>query len=92
VPANVPPAPTPELRSGTPAALAISAVEVREIMQRTAKKLDALDRRRLSAGKRADYDAARRFLSQAQAAVRENNVMLAKYSADKAETLADGLR
>jgi hypothetical protein len=62
------------------------------MMDRTSKKLAVLDRGKLSAGQQADYDAARRFLSQAQTAVKENNLMLARYSVDKAETLADGLK
>ena len=45
----------------------------------------------LNAGKRADYDSARRFLSQAEAAVKDNNLLLAESSVEKAETLADGL-
>ena len=45
-----------------------------------------------TAGKRTDYDSARRFLAQAEAAVKENNLLLAESSVEKAETLADGLR
>ena len=56
------------------------------------QKLDSIDRRRLNAGKRTDYDSARRFLSQAEAAVKENNLLLAESSVEKAETLADGLK
>ena len=48
--------------------------------------------RRLSAGKSADYDSARRFLAQAGDAVKANNLLLAQSSAEKAEALADGLR
>lgn len=80
------------LRSGGAGVQSISAREVREIIDRTSTKLGALHRARLSAGKRADFDAARRFLSQAQEAAKDNNLMLAYYSAEKAETLADGLR
>jgi hypothetical protein len=47
---------------------------------------------RLNADRRADYDSARRFLAQAEAAVKENNLLLAQSSAEKAATLADGLR
>jgi hypothetical protein len=90
--ASAPAPATPELRPTGTSSPAISLNAVRQMMARTAKKLEALDRRKLSAGKQADYDAARRFLSQAQEAVKANNVMLAQYSAEKAETLADGLR
>jgi hypothetical protein len=65
---------------------------VREVLTRTKQKLDSIDRRRLNAGRRADYDSARRFLAQAEAAVKVNNLMLADSSAEKAETLADGLK
>ena len=55
-------------------------------------KAGPIDRRRLNAGRRADYDSARRFLAQAEDAVKENNLMLAESSVEKAETLADGLK
>lgn len=84
--------PPPELRPAGPAGRTATASQVRERLVRTKQKLDAIDRRRLNAGKRADYDSARRFLSQANAAVDANNLLLAESSVDKAETLADGLR
>ena len=59
---------------------------------RTKQKLDLIQRHQLNAGKRADYDSARRFLSQAETAVKENNLLLAESSVEKAETLADGLK
>ena len=65
---------------------------MRERLVRTKQKLDSIDRRRLNPGKRADYDSARGFLSQAHSAVEANNLLLAESSVDKAETLADGLR
>ena len=37
-------------------------------------------------------DSAQRFLTQAHEAVTANNLLLAESSAEKAETLADGLR
>ncbi len=84
--------PPPELRPAGSAGRTATANQVRERLVRTKQKLDAIDRRQLNAGKRADYDSARRFLSQANAAVDANNLLLAESSADKAETLADGLR
>ncbi len=65
---------------------------MRDRLVRTRQKLDTIDRARLNAGKRTDYDSARRFLSQAEAAVKENNLLLAESSVEKAETLADGLK
>lgn len=87
-----PPAPAPELRPAGAAVRGPSAAQVRESLVRTKQKLDALDRRQLTSGRRADYDSARRFLAQAESAVASNNLLLAQSSAEKAETLADGLR
>lgn len=84
--------PPPELRPAGPAGRTLTTAQVRERLVRTKQKLDSIDRRRLNAGKRADFDSARRFLSQANAAVEANNLLLAESSVDKAETLADGLR
>jgi hypothetical protein len=95
-PVAAPPAtPTPatELRPAGPSgAHTVSAQQVRDTIARTAQKLNALDRRALSSGKRDDYDAARRFLSQADTAVKANDLLLAQSSAEKAEALATGLR
>ena len=88
-PARTPP---PELRAGGPAGKTLTVAQVRERLVRTKQKLDSIDRRRLNAGKQADYDSARRFLEQADDAVKLNNLLLAESSVDKAETLADGLR
>ncbi len=92
-PAATTPAPAIELRPSGPAgAGSASAQQVRDIVTRTVQKLNGLDRRSLSAGKQNDYDAARRFLSQADSAVRSNDLLLAQSLAEKAEALADGLR
>jgi hypothetical protein len=88
-PARTPP---PELRPAGPAGKSLTVAQVRERIVRTKQKLDSIDRRPLSTGKRADYDSARRFLDQANEAAKLNNLLLAESSVDKAETLADGLR
>ena len=82
----------PDLLPAGPPGRTPTAGQVRDALNRTKQKLDAIDRRRLNSGKRADYDSARRFLAQAEAAVKVNNLMLADSSAGKAETLADGLK
>jgi len=84
--------PPPELRPAGPAGKSLTSTQVRERLARTKQKLDSIDRRRLNSGKRADYDSARRFLQQANEAVTANNLLLAESSAEKAETLADGLK
>ena len=84
--------PPPELRAAGTAGRTPTAAQVRDRLVRAKQKLDSIDRPRLNAGKRTDYDSARRFLSQAEAAVKENNLLLAESSVEKAETLADGLQ
>jgi hypothetical protein len=84
--------PPPELRPAGPAGRTPTAAQVRDSLARTRTKLNAIDRGRLNAGKRTDYDSARRFLAQAEAAVNDNNLLLAESSVEKAETLADGLK
>jgi len=80
------------LRPAGSAGKTLTAAQVRERLVRTKQKLDAIDRRQLNAGKRADFDSARRFLAQANSAVDANNLLLAESSVDKAETRADGLK
>jgi hypothetical protein len=92
VPESVPASPAAELKPAGSAAKALTPTQLTEILDRTKQKLDAIDRRRLNAGKRADYDSARRFLSQANTAAKANNLLLAQSSVEKAEALADGLR
>lgn len=91
-PDAAPATPAPELRPAGTAAKSLTGAQVRETLDRTKQKLDAIDRRRLNAGKRADYDSARRFLAQADTAVKANNLLLAQSSVEKAEALANGLR
>ena len=89
---ETPATPAAELKPAGPAASTLTAVQVREAFDRTKYKLDAIDRRRLNVGKRADYDSARRFLAQADTATKANNLMLAQSAVEKAEALADGLK
>ena len=88
----LPVAPPPELRPAGPGALTPTAARVLESLTRIKRKLDSMDRQKLSAGKSADYDSAQRFLAQAADAVKANNLLLAQSLAEKAEMLADGLR
>jgi len=85
-------APPPDLLPAGPPGRKPTVTQVLDAVTRTKQKLDAIDRRRLNSGRRADYDSARRFLAQAEEAVKGNNLMLAESSAEKAETLADGLK
>ena len=84
--------PPPELRPAGTAGRTPTAAQVRDARRPDQTETRRIDRRRLNTGKRADYDSARRFLAQAEAAVKVNNLMLAESSVEKAETLADGLK
>ena len=84
--------PPADLLPAGPAGRTPTAGQVRETVTRTKQKLDLIDRGRLNTGKRADFDSARQFLAQAEVAMNANNLMLAESSAEKAETLANGLR
>ena len=86
------PTPPPELRAAGTGGRTPTAAQVRDRLVRTRQKLDTIDRRKLNTGQLADYDSAQRFLAQTEAAVKENNLLLAESSVEKAETLADGLR
>jgi hypothetical protein len=85
------PNPPPDLRPAG-AAGAPTAAQVRDHLARTKQKLDLIDRRRLNTGQQSDYDSARGFLSQAEGAVKDNNLLLAQSSVEKADTLANGLK
>jgi hypothetical protein len=89
---TVPAAPPPDLRPAGPGPLTPTPARVVESLSRVKRKLESMDRQKLSAGKSADYDSAQRFLAQAGDAVKANNLLLAQSLAEKAEMLADGLR
>jgi hypothetical protein len=91
-PDSTPTAPAAELKPAGSAAKVLTPSQLSEALDRTKQKLDTIDRRRLNAGKQADYDSALRFLSQANTAAKANNLMLAQSSVEKAEALAEGLR
>ena len=61
---------------------------IRGILARAAGRLNGLAGAELSEGARAQYDTARRFIEQAEAALGAQNLIFAQYLADKAETLA----
>src|SRR5687767_3582309 len=70
-------APPPDLLPAGGAGRTPTSAQVRDVLNRTKQKLDQIDRRRLNAGKRADFDSARQFLAHAETAMKANNLMLA---------------
>lgn len=64
---------------------------VRERLATAARALARVDRARLSGAEQAEFDQARRFIQQAEQAVRERNLNFAATLADKAASLAADL-
>jgi hypothetical protein len=97
-PPVVPPVETPP-RAADPAGAALQTTanvteterRVRALVAKAVKDLDQLDARKLSAGAKAQYDSARRFVSQAEEALKAMNLVFAEQLADKAAALAAGL-
>jgi len=83
--------PPRELRPASPAADAAAERETRDSLARAAGALSRVDYGRLNADARAQYDQAKRFMEQAQQALRDRNFVFAATLADKAATLAAGL-
>ena len=83
--------PPRELRPASPAADAAAERETRDSLARAAGALSRVDYGRLNADARAQYDQSKRFMEQAQQALRDRNFVFAATLADKAATLAAGL-
>jgi len=62
--------------------------KIRALLARATRDLDKIDVRTLSTDGRAQYDEARRFGEQAEAALKVKNLAFAEQLADKAATLA----
>ncbi len=95
--APVTPPPVPEPQAGTlqtakPGELKQLEGQVRAVLNRASEDLNArVDKKRLNADGRGQYDTAKRFIDQAQQALREQNFVLAQTLADKAATMAAAL-
>ncbi len=61
---------------------------IRTVLARATADLNRIDYRALNADARTQYDTAKRFVSQAQDALREKNLVFARNLADKAASLA----
>lgn len=64
---------------------------VRATLMRATSELNRIDYRGLNADAKLQYDAAKRFIRQADDAMRSKNLVFAKNLADKAATIADQL-
>jgi hypothetical protein len=90
VPAQpVSPPPPPPLQ--TTANVQEVAKTIRKRMDKASGDLDRIDYPGLSAERKAQYDSAKRFLQQADEALKVMNLVFAEQLADKAATLAAAL-
>jgi hypothetical protein len=65
--------------------------KVREVLSRASRDLGRVNYGALNTDARAQYDTAKRFVEQADEAVKARNFVFATYLADKAETIARAL-
>jgi outer membrane biosynthesis protein TonB len=92
-PPEEPPKPAPPTTLQTTPAAAEGEVErgIRATLARATTDLGRIDYRRLNVNARTQYDTAKRFIQQADAAIQMKNLMFAKNLADKAAALATQL-
>ena len=83
------PAPGPSLTlTPTPGSEAQTAAAIRDLLLRATRDLSRVNVASLSSDGRAQYDTARRFIQQADEALKSSNIVFAGKLADKAVTMA----
>jgi type IV secretory pathway VirB10-like protein len=82
------PGPPTALQTTPPAVQGEAEKAIRTTMVRASGDLSKVDYRALTAGARNQYDTAKRFIEQAEDAIRLKNLLFAKNLADKAAVLA----
>jgi len=83
------PAPPPSLTlTPSPGTEAQTVTAIRELMNRVARDLSKVNAGALNNDGRSQYETARRFLQQADAALNARNIVFAGRLADKAATMA----
>lgn len=90
-PAAAPVAPSPALALQMPGASAKADQSVRTLLAQAARDLGRVNYQALDPDGRAQYETARRFMQQADDALKARNVMFAGKLADKAATMASVL-
>jgi outer membrane biosynthesis protein TonB len=88
-----PAAPTPQ-PLGTPQTAREVEVErkIRESLSQASRTLAQINYSALSADSRTQYETSKGFITEAEEALKAKNYVFASYLADKAETLARGLK
>jgi hypothetical protein len=91
--APLPPAPErrAELRTPETANEQTAAREVQETIDRASRTLGRIDYKTLAKDGQEQYNTAKNFIDQAKQALEARNYIHAKFSADKADTIAKGL-
>ena len=90
--APAPPADPPrELRPASPNGDAAAERDARDKLARASRDLSRVDYGKLNADTRAQYEQSKRFMEQAQQALKDRNFVFASTLADKAAALAAGL-
>lgn len=97
-PAQTPPEPVQEAARGesapsltltpSPGTETQTAAAIRDLMARAARNLSRVNQASLNADGRTQFDTARRFLQQADEALKTRNIVFAGKLADKAATMA----
>lgn len=83
------PASTPSLTlTPSPGSETQTAAAIRDLMARAARDLSRVNQASLNADGRTQFDTARRFLQQADEALKVRNIVFAGKLADKAATMA----
>jgi len=82
------PEPGRELRTTSSAADAAADRQVRELLAKASRDLSRINYQKLSNEGRSQYDQAKRFVDQANEAIKERNFVFATTLAEKAATLA----
>ncbi len=85
---EAPPHPPTTLQTTLPTAEGEMERGVRATLTRATNELNRIDYRGLNTDARTQYDTAKRFIRQADDAVKAKNLVLAKYLADKAVAIA----
>ena len=90
-PVTPPAEPPRELRPASPNGDAAAERDARDKLTRASRDLGRVDYGKLNADTRAQYEQSKRFMEQAQQALKDRNFVFASTLADKAAALAAGL-
>jgi hypothetical protein len=90
-PPPAPPVPTGALQTTPPASQAEAVKNIRDLLAKAQRDLGRVPYAGLNADGKAQYDTARRFIGQAEQALKDQNLVFGLTLADKAATLARSL-